>query len=361
MKNNDHRRIKRIFDPITYKYIYVAQQLDSMDEAVYHKLRRSLEDGSRVYLCPDCYQRVVLRGTPNRVVRHYKHKKDSLDCPNKEDHHLTKDELLALKFNGQKEGQQHRKAKDFLYGALVNDSENRFTDIAKEKTYLDEHPCGIDKRWRRPDVRATYHGPHGPRKVVFELQLSTTFLSVIVAREDFYQRNEAFIIWVLLDFDGERYTDLDIAYGNRANAFVLSQKAIEKTEKIGKLWLEVYYRQPSLNNDLSISYQWLSELIPFEAITLHDYYHKAYYLDIDTLETELKLQVRQIEHKQQAEQLETWRNKILSKPNDSKEVKSKLAKDAYCTHCRNTTQTRILLNRVAVCAHCTTPRKMMPA
>ncbi len=148
--------------------------------------------------------------------------------------------------------------------------------------------------------------------MVFELQLSTTFISVIVAREQFYERNNTFVIWVLIDFDRKRFTDLDIAYGNNANVFVLNEKAKLKTLETGELWFEVYWQEPRIEAN-QIEYEWKSVLMPFSALTFHDYYLKAFYKDVDQIEGELKsrLTLSQLESKDCCPQCKSNADRIV--------------------------------------------------
>ncbi|WP_173647486.1 MULTISPECIES: DUF6035 family protein [Pseudomonas] len=51
--------------------------------------------------------------------------------------------------------------------------------------------------WRKPDVRVA----RGDERIAFEVQLSTTFLTEIVGRREFYQANGGSMIWVFQNFD----------------------------------------------------------------------------------------------------------------------------------------------------------------
>ena len=62
--------------------------------------------------------------------------------------------------------------------------------------------------WRKPDVIAKYNNLN----IVFELQLSTTFISVVVQRDIFYRLNDYFIIWVFNFDDNQKYVDLTNLY-----------------------------------------------------------------------------------------------------------------------------------------------------
>lgn len=59
----------------------------------------------------------------------------------------------------------------------------------------------------------------------FELQISTTFIQVIVDRENFYKENNTYIMWIFLEFDCEQFTQLDISYANKSNTFVFDEEA----------------------------------------------------------------------------------------------------------------------------------------
>ncbi|MDE1347768.1 DUF6035 family protein [Vibrio aestuarianus] len=289
--NHKKRLITHIYDPVTHDIISVAEQLDDIDESDFFRKRRLIEYGIRGYLCSVCYQPVALRSNTQRTIAHYKHKHINAECPLQEQAStLSKEEILAMKFNGQKEGKAHRESKEFIHNAISKDRNSKFSKCKVEETFRDqnEDPNEImSKEWRIPDVSALYNHSGQTKSVVFELQMSTTFISVIVAREQFYQRNNTFVVWVLLDFDGKRFTDLDIAYGNNVNVFLLSREAKEKTIETGELWFDVHWREPHIDKD-ELRYEWKNELVPFSSLTFHDYYLKVYYKDIELLEGELK-------------------------------------------------------------------------
>jgi competence CoiA-like predicted nuclease len=70
------------------------------------------------------------------------------------------------------------------------------------------------KSWRRPDVSAVFKNT----KMVFEVQLQTTYLNVIVDREEDYKSEDTYIMWF---FDSEniekfRFSEEDIFYANKS-------------------------------------------------------------------------------------------------------------------------------------------------
>lgn len=62
----------------------------------------------------------------------------------------------------------------------------RFTDVATEKRWSGT----LTAEWRKPDVRAIYRGI----PVVFEIQLSTTYVNVIAERREFYLQEGGLLI-----------------------------------------------------------------------------------------------------------------------------------------------------------------------
>jgi len=326
--NKVDRLVTKVFEPDTSSFISVSRLLDGVDEGVVFRLRRNIEDGLRKYLCPVCYQTLYIRGVPSRVKYHFAHRRNADECPLQESYKLNAEQSLAMEYNGQKETKAHKDGKAFIYDAIKRDRKSSFRDCKVESTFRESNPDStMSKEWRRPDVSAVYKSEKGERKVVFELSLGSTFISVISAREDFYQINNTFVIWVLLDFDENRYTDLDIAYGNRVNVFVLSDEAVTKTLETEELWLEVHWREPEIVDE-EIRYQWTSELVPFSELTFHDYYTKAYFKDVDTIEGELKARLK----KQTS-------NPVID----------------YCEHCRTVTSNQTISGKV-YCSTCFTPK-----
>lgn len=87
-------------------------------------------------------------------------------------------QIAAMKYNGAKESLLHRQMKLWLVESLY--ASGQFTDIRQEKRWQGT----ITSEWRKPDVRAVFGGT----PIAFEIQLSTTFLDVIVERRRFYLR-----------------------------------------------------------------------------------------------------------------------------------------------------------------------------
>jgi hypothetical protein len=120
---------------------------------------------------------------------------------------------------------------------------------------------GICKDWRKPDISAVFKG----KKVVFELQLNTTFLSVIIERNLFYQNNQTYIRWVFdnkqRNIDNMRFMGKDIIYPNKHNAFFINENAND-----GQFKLVCGYEKPVVING-SIKNVWQLKNIDFGELT----------------------------------------------------------------------------------------------
>ena len=228
------------------KEIY-ADEFFSQPEGIIFKKRTELEKAiylrRPMYVCKYCGQMVKISGrkTERGMARFFSHLRDSDDCDYKTTTGRTRREINREKFARCNEGERHKflKAEIAKYLELTNG----ITDVRTENTVKGNHPI---LRWRRPDVIANYRG----QEVVFELQLSTTFVSVIAERDLFYRLNQKHIIWVSnFDEQGE-HVDLtnmmvkDIYYNNRMNLFIFDLDAQRKSEELGELVLKCNWLTP---------------------------------------------------------------------------------------------------------------------
>ncbi|MHA2811632.1 DUF6035 family protein [Vibrio campbellii] len=319
------RNMTSVFLTQEDKVIDANEFLDSCEEQEYFQLRTAIAKNRKtnpLALCNVCFQPVVLRATPQRTT-FFAHVKDSEDCPIKTTTNLTMEEIQAMKYNGQKEGRQHKEGKQRLAELLSSDP--LFSDdIHIEKTFREKNPIGIAKRWRRPDISARFASDN--REVVFELQVSTTFLDVIISREEFYKNNDAYITWVFLDFDSEKFTTLDIAYANKANVFVLDNEANHESELNGKLVMKCYYRQPYMTEELTIAHTWVSEIVDFSMLSFDETTKKTYFIDTEQLRMQVIEQINDKKLRQQIEQQERERAReiALQQERDAQERLDKL-------------------------------------
>ena len=165
----------------------------------------------------------------------FSHFKDSDDCPYKTGTNRTKEEIERLKYSLIQESERHKRLKAAIASSLQGEKSKEMgvENVECEKRISSDIPY---LKWRKPDIYAEYNG----RKYVFELQLSTTFVSVIVDRDIFYRLNDYNIIWIFNFEDNKEYVNLckDIYYANKRNVFIFDTDAEEKSKEKGELVLK---------------------------------------------------------------------------------------------------------------------------
>ncbi|MEZ0542660.1 DUF6035 family protein [Fibrella arboris] len=259
----------------------------NQDEATIFEIRRELEDAIRnrrgpKYKCYHCGQLIKIRGKAENETKlkrmHFAHQWDSEECPIKTNQALSRQQLQALKYNGQKESELHRRTKDLVAASLEM---NRVLDkgVSEVATEVVRRDATGLMTWRKPDVSAVYKS----KQLVFEIQLSTTFLSVIADREYFYQQNQTFIIWIFKSFsddlDKQRFTEKDVFYCNNQNAFVFDSEAIEESNRQRDLVLKCLYREPYRMGQ-HIAYQWRQQLVSLHDLTFEEDTFKAFFFNV---------------------------------------------------------------------------------
>ncbi|WP_454655544.1 DUF7830 domain-containing protein [Bosea beijingensis] len=100
----------------------------------------------------------------------FRHIEEDGSCAARTREALSAEEILARKYQGQREGEPHKRIKSLIERSLAADP--TFSSVALEKTW---RAARDPKARRQPDVQAVC----GERRLAFEAQLSTTFLSVV--------------------------------------------------------------------------------------------------------------------------------------------------------------------------------------
>ena len=316
------RTIDTVIDIETDKEIN-AESFFAQPEGVIFKMRTELEKAIYLhrpkYVCKYCGQMVKISGRKSErgMARFFSHLRDSDDCDYKTTTGRTRREINREKFARCNEGERHK----FLKAEIAKYLEKTegVTDVRTENTVKGNHPI---LRWRRPDVIANYRG----QEVVFELQLSTTFVSVIAERDLFYRLNKKHIIWVSnFDEQGE-HVDLtnmmvkDIYYNNRMNLFIFDLDAQRKSEELGELVLKCNWLTPDGNWQYPNGNT--SDKLGGKYIRLSDFTfdntYKPYYVDAEqayyVAHPEFKIRVASIEEENKeilAELDRQWEEELI--------------------------------------------------
>ena len=271
-------------------FIQADEFFNRSEEDVF-KERRKLEEAAqrneKTLVCAICHQPLKIKGDRNGAISiHFAHLYDSGDCPIKTGVKYTREEIERMKYNGVKESPAHFKIKNAVADLISKDS--RFSDIKIEKTFKSE---GLSKEWKKPDVSAVFNND----KLVFEIQLSTTFLSVIVQRELFYCKNRTYIMWLFSEFttniEIQKFTEKDIIYSNNNNAFVVNDETIKLSEEAGKFLFICFYQKPIATDNGSIIFTWDKKLISMDDITFDAKSYKVFYYDSQGEKQKLQYQL----------------------------------------------------------------------
>jgi competence CoiA-like predicted nuclease len=198
-----------------------------------------LENGQTKYKCPICWEKLLIRGGV-RQTYHFKHPIDpDAKCPYRSNQQMTADQILARKYDGAKESFDHRQLKSMIVESLQYDAAVDQLSIQLEKRITLGNPDQDWTAWRQPDVQANRKGQH----FVFEVQLATTFLSVVAGRRVFYSKNGSALLWIFREdlVENMPFTYLDIYCNNNFNLFYVSAYTVENSKRMGEMRLMCRY------------------------------------------------------------------------------------------------------------------------
>lgn len=232
------------------------------------------------YVCAICHVSVYLVSIAARRAFFFRHSTEDRSCPAKTRSPLTYDEICARKYHGLKESEPHKRIKALVLRSLCADP--MFRDINPEKNWV---AANDPKTYRRPDVQADSDAC----KLAFEVQLSTTFLSVVVGRRDFYRDEGALLVWVFGNFDPayRLMTTDDLLFTNNSNIVVIDDETTAISEATRKFHVRCHYRQP-VREGAEIANTWAQAIIAFEELVQDRANQRAYYFDFAGAEQALR-------------------------------------------------------------------------
>lgn len=281
-QNQSHQQTVKLAIDCETGEILSAEALLKMTDAEFAVVRREAMSARTArrkgdldalrFQCAICKQPLFLSrrvgGTKNRW---FVHDGKSEHCPWYEGNHLSPNVTKALIYRGQQEGAEHRRLKQFIANWLAADPS--ISKVSLEQTTFSEVVKG---ELRRPDVKCLYRG----LPLVFEIQLSYTFLSDVIARDDFYKREGIYIIWVFKEFDLKKAAVADEVFFNRRNLFVLDANALNQTTTQGALTFTGHYQYPSFEKGL-IHDTWESRNVGLKDTIFPESTMRPYFFDYD--------------------------------------------------------------------------------
>lgn len=239
------------------------------------EIKKAQLQGQPLFVCSECGVPVSLLMHPSSRAFYFKHTLEDGRCSAITKGDWTQDEINARKYNGAKESRLHLRMKELIVNSLAADPQ--FHSVEIEERWAD----AFAGEWRKPDVRAVYIQSDGTEvAVVFEVQLSTTFLDVIVERREFYLRNGGLLFWVFADFpnNGRRLTQDDVFYNNNHNAFLVGEDTKIASDELSEFCLTCVWSTPSSKQtDEALQ----RKTVSFRDLTLDVPGQRAYFFDFD--------------------------------------------------------------------------------
>lgn len=279
------RTITDIRDIETGEEHSASYYLDVVEDTVFKLRRKAYEQGHLV--CTVCNQPLKISGTKDQQL-YFRHKQDSEVCPIKTSGDLSQKEINRLKYRGAKESAKHKEIKHHISTMLRLDP--LFAEVIEERVIKSSNPDSV--AWKRPDVSAFIQN----RRIVFEIQLATTYLDVIVERERFYREDETIIMWFFKqdDISKFRFTEKDILYSNKNNAFIINDETMMRSISEGKLYFYCKYQQAFID-DGKIHNHWQKKLICMDDVQFDSIEYRVFYYDLETESIKLKNELQAIQ------------------------------------------------------------------
>jgi len=251
---------------------------------------RHLKFKKPLYICGMCKQPLSLRsGKKDKKQLFLVHPKNSPECDWKSGKETSYEEALKM-FHNIRESEEHKMLKAFIADKLNQDK--NFKNVVQEKRVTNN----FTETYKVPDVRAlqtTYRNNLKIEKnIVFEIQLSTTFLDVILEREKFYFENNDNLIWIFAhypkDLSRTKMTEDDILFTSKKNIFVLDDEAISLSIKNNSLYLKNIHLIPIIDSKGEIDSKWSeSKLLNINDITFDQITGKSYCYNFEHNRTRL--------------------------------------------------------------------------
>ncbi|GLI99539.1 DUF6035 family protein [Sphingobium sp. BS19] len=247
----------------TGRLLDAKRLIRSFDYAAAIRLRGILKDaasrGRPRLVCPMCGVTLFLASSMRKNF-YLRHRSEDGSCPAVTHSGLTEPEMRAMKYRGAQESDAHLRTKELLVHSLAADP--GFSDVRVEATWrASEGLVGL----RRPDVSARC----GDLRAAFEVQLSTTFLDVVLGRKRFYREEGAALVWILPSFDPSyrRMTTDDILFGNNSNILVVDEATVAASIAASQLIVRVWHRQPRIDGEHVVD-DWVERLVAWSDLLI---------------------------------------------------------------------------------------------
>lgn len=290
LRKTEDPTIEYVFDSETGQEFLASNMLPTDEREISQQRQQAFiekAEGTPTLLCAACHCPVYPKRTQKVNERNgvtFSHfAGDSKDCEySKPGSQRNMQVINAMRYNGLKEGDNHKDMKRFLRQSIEADKKHfPQNNIREEKNWYGN----LDReKWRRPDIAATYHSKaNNQLDIAFEVQLSTTFLSVVAERRQFYLKNNALLFWILKESNtlDPRQFEKDLFYNNNSNLFVVDQETLQLSIENKILTLKCRYLEPTLNG-VEIIEAWREKLVTIDQLTIDQQNQQIFFFDYET-------------------------------------------------------------------------------
>lgn len=240
---------------------------------------RFLLDRKKPWLvCQLCGAALLLVRTQHRYFhfRHHPAIEGLVKCDISTKGELSPAQITAIKYNAQKESQAHIRLKGIIRDSLIADQacdEPQVEKVWKGKSVADR------ATWRKPDVQVV----RGEERIAFEVQLSTTFLTEIVGRREFYRANGGSMIWVFQSFDpsSTKTAEEDIFFLNNLNVFIVNERTLARSRAARRMAFDCWYAVPQLAGRTIVN-EWRSAEVFLDELTFSQQKQLVFFNDYQT-------------------------------------------------------------------------------
>ncbi|WP_202368153.1 DUF6035 family protein [Pseudomonas sp. MWU318] len=238
-------------------------------------------------VCQLCGAALLLVRTQNRFFhfRHHPSIEGLIKCDISTKGELSPAQITAIKYNAQKESQAHIRLKGIIRDSLIADlscGEPHVEKVWKGQAVAER------ATWRKPDVQVA----RDDDRIAFEVQLSTTFLTEIVGRREFYRANGGSMIWVFQNFDprSTKTAEEDIFFLNHLNVFIVNDQTLARSRDTGRMAFDCWYAVPGLIGRTIIN-EWRCAEVFLDELTFSSQKQVVFYNDYQTQREALEASV----------------------------------------------------------------------
>ena len=270
-------KITEILDCDTGEFIDAREFIESHTYgeifAPRQEMRKRWNTDTPKCVCSYCKVPISLLGGLTRNWFYFRHCEEDGRCPARTRGKLNQKQINALRYESVVESEPHKRFKQLMYDCLSADSS--FSDVEIEKVRVSKTKNGTR---RKPDASAV----RDQILHAFEVQLSSTFLDVVLDRQAFYAGEGAIRIWVLPEYDpsDRNMMEDDILFHNNCNVMVLDEAIAERSISEGKLHFGCWYRVP-LAKEQQYSEEWEYAVVSFDALTIDLERQRVFHFDYE--------------------------------------------------------------------------------